>query len=109
MFRFTALLLLFTWVYPAFAGDLEGSNISGYDFSYGEIEKNCTAQRVSTDSLAIECKQAKLKPVSRGCEGNVRSGLDDIKLNCGGGLWVMNQRCKIEMRGADRGEINCKL
>lgn len=109
MVNYFMLLLSLAWVMPAWADDLEGSNIDGYNFSYGEIEKNCTAQRVSADSLAIECKQAKLKAVSRGCEGNVRSGLDDIKLNCGGGLWVMNQRCKIEMRGADRGEINCKL
>lgn len=109
MFNYFVLLLILSGIHPALSDDLEGSNITGYNFSYGEIEKNCTAQRISADSLAIECKHANLKAVSRGCEGNVRSGLDDIKLNCGGGLWVVNQRCKIEMRGADRGEINCKL
>ncbi|MFY0701085.1 MAG: hypothetical protein JXR04_09695 [Bermanella sp.] len=93
----------------AFSADLEGSKVKGFDFSYVEIEKNCTVNREGQDSLSVSCKGGKLKSVSRSCGGYISRGLESAKLNCGGSLWVLNQRCKIEMRGADYGEINCKI
>ncbi|MGR6873023.1 hypothetical protein ACU6U9_12105 [Pseudomonas sp. HK3] len=93
----------------AYSDDLESSNIKGFQFSYMDIEKNCTAQREGQESLSIECKGSDLKSVSRSCGGYISRGLESAKLNCGGSLWVLNQRCKIEMRGADYGEINCKI
>jgi hypothetical protein len=93
----------------ASAGDLEGSNINGFDFSYIDIEKNCTVQREGQESLSVKCKGSNLKTVSRSCGGYISRGLESAKLNCGGSLWVLNQRCKVEMRGADYGEINCKI
>jgi len=89
--------------------DIEGSNIKGYDFGYGAVEKGCTAHRESGNTISIRCKEKRLKPVSRSCEGNMYGGLENVKLNCSGGLWALNQRCKIEMRGADFGEINCRI
>lgn len=91
------------------AADLEGSNINGFQFGYLDIEKQCEARREGRKSLSIECEGKALKPVSRSCSGFINRGLGSAKLNCGGALWVLNQRCKIEMRGADYGEINCKL
>jgi len=93
----------------AIAADLEGSNVKGFNFSYLDIEKNCSVKREGRESLSIACKGRDLKPVSRSCSGFIAGGLESAKLNCGGALWVLNQKCKIEMRGANRGEINCKL
>lgn len=91
------------------AADLDSTNIKGFQFSYLDVEKNCEAKREGRQSLSIECDGKNLKPVSRSCSGYISRGLESAKLNCGGALWVLNQRCKIEMRGADKGEINCKL
>ncbi len=87
--------------------DVNASNINGYDFSIREVQQFCTASRDGGDSLSINCSEKKLKPVGRSCEGWITAGLDSIKLNCSGGLWVLNDTCKIEMRGANNGEINC--
>jgi len=107
----SAIFILFTSLFPILghSAELEGSNIKGFQFSYMQIEKNCFAQREGRESLSIQCKGKNLKPVSRSCGGFISGGLSNATLNCGGALWVLNQRCKIEMRGAERGEINCKL
>ena len=91
------------------AADIEGTHIKGYNFGYGSIEKGCTAHRESGSTISIICKDKKLKPVSRSCEGYMNGGLESVTLNCSGGLWALGQRCKIEMRGANFGEINCRL
>lgn len=109
MRTFILLLLSIGVCSTSVATDIEGSNIKGYDFGYGAVEKGCTAHRESGNSISIRCKEKRLKPVSRSCEGNMYGGLDSVKLNCSGGLWALNQRCKIEMRGADFGEINCRI
>lgn len=107
--KYVLFFLISLFINVTMAAELEGSNISGFNFGYLDIEKNCTAKREGQDSLSIECKGSDLKPVSRGCGGYITRGLESAKLNCGGSLWVLNQRCKIEMRGADYGELNCKL
>jgi hypothetical protein len=95
---------------PAFAGGMNASNLKGYNFSLQDIEKSCTAHRDGvTDSLSIKCKGNQLKPVHRSCEGYINSGLEDVKLNCDGDLWVLNTRCKIMMRGAKKGDFNCTI
>jgi len=91
------------------SADKDNTPVEGFTFSYLDIQKNCTAQRAGQDSLSINCRGNALKSVSRSCGGYISRGLATAKLNCGGNLWVLNQRCKIEMRGADYGEINCKL
>ena len=93
---------------PSWAADIQGTKINGYDFGYAAIEKGCSVERQGR-SISVVCKDKKLKPVSRSCEGQMMGGLDSVKLNCSGGLWALNQRCKIIMLGATEGEINCKL
>ena len=107
--KYVLFLLLSLLINASTAAELEGSNISGFNFGYLDIEKNCTAKREGQDSLSIQCKGSELKAISRSCGGYITRGLESAKLNCGGSLWVLNQRCKIEMRGADHGELNCKL
>lgn len=108
-YRFFLLGLLGLLFMPAtWAADLEGTHIPGYNFGYGSIEKGCYVKR-DGKSLTVKCKESRLKPVSRSCEGQMVGGLDSVKLNCSGGLWSINQRCKIIMLGANKGEINCKL
>ncbi|WP_396588981.1 hypothetical protein [Bermanella sp. R86510] len=89
--------------------ELDASNIGSYDFNYFDIEKLCTAQRERSGQLSLECKDKRLSPISRSCSGFIDGGLDSAKLNCSGDLYVVHQRCKVEMRGADWGELNCKV
>lgn len=107
--KYVLFFLISLFINVSMAAELEGSNISGFNFGYLDIEKNCTAKREGQDSLSIQCKGSDLKAISRSCGGFITRGLESAKLNCGGSLWVLNQRCKIEMRGADYGELNCKL
>jgi hypothetical protein len=102
------LILSLFMTSPAYSRDLESTNIKGLSFSYRDVQQNCTAQRAGQDSLSIECRGNHLKSVSRSCGGYISRGLESAKLNCGGALWVLNQQCKIEMRSANYGEINCK-
>jgi len=95
--------------HSAVGADIGSSKIPGFEFSYLDIEKNCSAKRDGRSTLAIVCKGSDLKPISRSCEGFLGAGLANATLNCGGQLWVLNQRCKIEMRGAEKGDINCQL
>ncbi len=89
------------------ARDVKATYIKGYDFSVREVQRYCKAKRESGDSLSIHCKKDRLKPVAQSCEGWITGGLDFAKLSCGGGLWVLNNKCKIEMFGASRGNVNC--
>jgi hypothetical protein len=91
------------------AQEINSSLIKGQNFSVRDVQQYCTAKRVSGEALSIHCKDAKLKPVERSCEGLITRGLDSAKLSCGGALWVLNTACKIEMRGSENGEINCAL
>lgn len=102
-------LILAVIPFLSLSAELEGTNIKGFDFSYMDVEKKCSVHREGRESLSIECEGREMKPVSRSCNGFISHGLGSAKLNCGGSLWVLNQRCKIEMRGANKGEINCKL
>jgi hypothetical protein len=95
---------------PVIAEDMNATNLKGYQFSLLDIEKNCVAQRDGVaNTLSIECKGANLNPVRRSCEGYINGGLENVKLTCSGGLWMLNTRCKIMMRGAKKGEFNCKI
>ena len=87
--------------------DVKSTNIKGYDFSVRDVQNFCKAKRASGDNLSIHCKEKRLKPVTLSCEGWITGGLDAARLSCGGGLWVLNSQCKIEMRGASNGEVNC--
>ena len=92
------------------AADMNAANLSGYQFSLLDIEKNCIATRNGmSDTLSVQCKGQTMKAVSRACEGFVEGGLENIRLACGGGLWSLGSKCKVEMRGADKGEFNCKI
>jgi hypothetical protein len=91
------------------AAEINSSKLPGYQFSLVDIEKNCQALRAGTDSLTISCKGDHLKAVRRSCEGFIINGLENVRLNCGGGLWILNTKCKILMRGANKGEFDCKL
>ena len=107
MLKFT-IFILTTALPPALYGkDVEATNVKGYDFSVRDVQRYCSAKRGSGDNLTIHCKDKRLKPVSQSCEGWITGGLDFAKLSCGGGLWVLNTQCKIEMIGARRGNINC--
>ncbi|MFT6262034.1 MAG: hypothetical protein ACJA0E_002220 [Bermanella sp.] len=101
----TAILLPFS----AIAGDINASNLPGQAFSLLDIERKCVALREGTDSLSVSCKGDNLKPVARSCGGYINGGLENVKLSCGGALWILSTKCKIEMRGANKGEFNCEL
>ncbi len=89
------------------APDVNASYIKGQKFSIREVQQYCKAKRESGDALSIQCNEARLKPVERSCEGWITGGLDVARFSCGGGLWVLNSVCKIEMRGSKTGDINC--
>ena len=101
------LLVAFTLTSLAHGKDVKSSNIKGYDFSVRDVQKFCMAKRAGGDSLSIHCKDKRLKPVGQSCEGWITGGLDEARLSCGGGLWVLNNKCKIEMLGASKGNVNC--
>ena len=107
MIKLAALLFTCLLAPLAQGKDVDASNIKGYDFSVRDVQNFCIAKRASGDNLSIHCKKKRLKPVSLSCEGWISGGLEDAKLSCGGGLWVLNSQCKIEMRGASNGEVNC--
>ncbi len=108
MIKLASLLMCTLFSLPSIAEkEINASHIKGYDFSIRDVQSYCTAKRESGESLSINCKKKRLKPVAQACEGLISGGLDLAKLNCGGGLWVLNKVCKIEMRGASRGDVNC--
>jgi len=89
------------------AKDVNATYIKGYEFSVRDVQKYCKAKRESGDALSIQCKDKRLKPVERSCEGWITGGLDFARFSCGGGLWVLNKVCKIEMIGHTKGNVNC--
>jgi hypothetical protein len=102
-----AMSLSFSTV--AEAGGINTSDLPGQKFSLLDIERKCAATREGADSLSVSCEGDNLKPVARSCGGYIDGGLEDVKLICGGALWVLNSKCKIEMRDANKGEFNCRL
>ncbi len=94
---------------PCLSAELESSNIKGLPFSFMDVEKNCMAERDGQQSVAIECKGKHMRSVNRSCSGYISAGLESAKLNCGGALWVLNQKCRIHMLDAQQGEISCTI
>jgi hypothetical protein len=90
-------------------GDINTSKVKGYNFSLFEVQKYCMVKRQGDKHLSLECKQANLKPVTQGCEGQITGGLADVEFNCSGGLWVLSDQCKIKMYGADEGGLKCRI
>ena len=90
-------------------GDINTSKIKGYNFSLFEVQKYCMVKRQDDRNLSLECKQANLKPVTLGCEGQITGGLADVEFNCSGGLWVLSDQCKIQMFGIDEGGLKCRI
>lgn len=109
MYRTLISLIFVASPVIANAADINASKVPGYDFSYLDIQQNCTLKREGPDTLSVVCKGKHLKPVSRSCEGYIARGLESVSLNCSGGLWALKQRCKVEMRGANKGEFNCQI
>lgn len=105
MVSLCALLLLTASVSQA--ADLEFSNIDGYDFSLGDVQKECTAHRHSGNAVEIKCKKSNMKPVSRNCEGYITGGLSDVSFSCRGNLWIVSNKCDVKMRSAQKGEMSC--
>ncbi len=105
--RLMACILLFCMALSAQAADLEFSNIPGYDFSLGDVQKECMAHRHSGNSLEIQCKKDNMKAVQRNCEGFINRGLSDVNFSCRGNLWVVAQKCKVKMLGSQKGEMSC--
>ena len=107
--NFATLSITFALTSLAHGTDVKSSNIKGYNFSIRDVQTFCVAKRSSGDNLSVHCKDKRLKPVEQSCEGWITGGLDAAKFSCGGGLWVLNNRCKIEMRGASNGDVNCEF
>ena len=91
-----------------FSKDLNVKNIEGYEFSLHDIQEHCTVKRDGDKNLAIVCAKKKLNSLVHGCEGQVTKGLSDPRFSCGGGLWVLNKICYIEMLNTHSGNIKCK-
>jgi len=102
-----ASMMLFGLALAAQAADLEFSNIPGYDFSLGDVQKECMAHRHSGNSLEIQCKKDNMKPVQRNCEGFISRGLSDVSFSCRGNLWIVSNKCKVKMLGSRKGEMSC--
>lgn len=91
-----------------FSSDLNERNLHGYEFNLFEIQKYCTVTRHGDKHLGFNCERDELSPVARGCEGLLTAGLKDPKLLCGGGLWILQDICHIQMTGANTGNIICR-
>lgn len=91
-----------------FSNDLNVKNIKGYEFSLHDIQEYCTVKREGDKHLAIACTKKTLNPLIHGCEGQMEKGLSDPRFSCGGGLWVLNKTCHIEMIDTHIGNIKCK-
>ncbi len=104
---FVLLMSLLTIPLSQSSPDVEASYINGYNFSVREVQRYCKAKRVNSESLSIQCKESRLRPVAQSCEGWISGGLDFAEFRCSGGLWILNKVCKIEMIGASRGNVNC--
>ena len=103
VFAFTAAFLSSL----SLGADLEFSNIKGHDFSLGDVQKQCMAHRHSGNALEIKCKKSNMKAVSRNCEGYITGGLSDVSFSCRGNLWIVSNKCKVKMIGAQKGEMSC--
>ncbi len=90
------------------ATDMNAKNIKGYPFSLFEVQKYCTVKRQGDQYLAVNCELAKLKPVSNSCEGVMSAGLKDPKFFCTGGVWMLSDKCYVEMLNTTKGNIKCR-
>ena len=91
-----------------FSKDLNVKNLKGYEFNLHDIQEYCTVKRDGDRHLAIVCTKKTLNPLVHGCEGQMTKGLSDPIFSCGGGLWVLNKVCYIEMLDTKSGNIKCK-
>lgn len=89
------------------AADLEFSHIKGYDFSLGDVQKECQMLRHSGDFLEMKCKKKNMKALHRACEGFITGGLSDVSFTCRGNLWIVSNKCDVKMRSATKGEMSC--
>ena len=105
--RWLSFCLACFTIQAASAADLEFSNIKGYDFSLGDVQKECTAHRHSGNQLEIKCKKSNMKPLHRACEGFITGGLSDVSFSCRGDLWIVSNKCQVKMRSAQKGEMSC--
>lgn len=106
---FTLSLLSLTLMPLAQASDLEFSHIKGYDFSLGDVQKQCKAHRHSGNALEIKCKLSNMRAVSRNCEGYITGGLSDVSFSCRGNLRIVSNKCRVKMLGAQEGEMSCSF
>ena len=108
MKRITVIMAALLCAACEFSKDLNVENIEGYKFSLFDIQEHCTVERDGDKHLAITCGKKTLKPVMRGCEGQMTAGLKDPKFYCSGGLWALNDICYIQMLDTQKGNIKCK-
>ncbi len=91
-------------------GDIHTSNLDGYEFSLYEVQRYCKVKRLGDRYLSVNCKLAKLKPVSQQCEGEIFGGLADVDFHCkAAGLWMLTDFCKIKMHGVSDGSFKCRI
>ncbi len=90
-------------------GDMNTTNIKGFEFSLYEVQRYCKVVRQGDRYLSVDCKLAKLKPVMRGCEGEIYGGLADVNFQCGADLWVLTDYCHIKMHGITEGGLKCQI
>jgi hypothetical protein len=90
-------------------GDMHTTNIKGYDFSLYEIQRYCSIERIGDTYLTTNCTLAKLKPVTRQCEGEIYGGLADVRFQCKKGLSVLTDFCTAKMYGIKEGGFKCRI
>jgi len=91
-------------------GDIHTTNIEGYDFSLYEVQRYCSVERLGDRYLTVNCKLAKLKPVSQQCEGEIYGGLADVDFHCkAAGLRMLSDYCKVKMFGVSEGGLRCRI
>lgn len=88
--------------------DLNVKHLPGFEFSLQDIQEQCTVRRAGDQDIAVSCEEKRLRPVQRSCVGRMSGGLKDPKFYCSGGLWVLNDRCYIEMVSPKEGNIRCR-
>lgn len=108
MYKLALLVLVVVVSGCEFSKDLNVENIKGYQFSLHDIQENCTVKRDGDQHLAINCKNDQLRPLMRGCEGQMTAGLEDPKFYCSGGLWMLNDICYIDMLDTSNGNLRCR-
>ena len=88
--------------------DLKVKNLKGFEFSFRDVQEQCTVKREGDQGISVICESKRLRPVERSCVGQMTAGLRDPKFYCSGGLWVLNDKCYIEMVSTQKGNVRCK-